>query len=160
MCSYLFSVKKLSPQNEGILVGPRLLRQGISRGCRECELFFQLKSLQKTSINSMITCRGSNGFLIKLMVKWRYCSHTHKNVVNRASSFLGISEVANQNAQKPFFNTEILLKKIEWVLQEKFRQPFSRLFHFRNFRLLLNIAALHPRNKNLHLGINGICPLK
>ena len=30
---------------KGILVGPRLLRQGISRGCRECELFFQLKSL-------------------------------------------------------------------------------------------------------------------
>jgi hypothetical protein len=26
---------------KGILVGPRLLRQGISRGCRECELFFQ-----------------------------------------------------------------------------------------------------------------------
>jgi hypothetical protein len=32
---------------KGILVGPRLLWQGISRGCRECELFFQLKSLQK-----------------------------------------------------------------------------------------------------------------
>ena len=32
---------------KGILVGPRLLRQGISRGCRECELFFRLKSLQK-----------------------------------------------------------------------------------------------------------------
>jgi hypothetical protein len=26
---------------KGILVGPRLLRRGISRGCRECELFFQ-----------------------------------------------------------------------------------------------------------------------
>jgi hypothetical protein len=32
---------------KGILVGPRLLRRGISRGCRECELFFQLQSLQK-----------------------------------------------------------------------------------------------------------------
>ena len=32
---------------KGIFVGPSLLRQGISRGCRECELFFQLKSLQE-----------------------------------------------------------------------------------------------------------------
>ena len=35
---------------KGILVGPRLLRRGISRGCSECEfteLFFQLQSLQK-----------------------------------------------------------------------------------------------------------------
>jgi hypothetical protein len=32
---------------KGILVGPRLLRRGISRGCRERELFFQLQSLQK-----------------------------------------------------------------------------------------------------------------
>ena len=32
---------------KGIFVGPSLLRQGISRGCRQCELFFQLKSLQK-----------------------------------------------------------------------------------------------------------------
>ena len=29
------------------LVGPRLLRQGISLGCRECELFFQLQSLYR-----------------------------------------------------------------------------------------------------------------
>jgi hypothetical protein len=131
---------------KGILVGPRLLRQGISRGCRECELFFQMKSLQKTSINSMITCRGSNGFLIKLMVKWRYCSHTHKNVVNRASSFLGISEVgqvANQNAQKPFFTP-----------------PKHRGFTSENESLANQRALLHPENKNLHLGINGICPLK
>jgi hypothetical protein len=32
---------------KGILVCPRLLRRGISRGCRECELFFHLKSFQK-----------------------------------------------------------------------------------------------------------------
>jgi hypothetical protein len=37
---------------KGILVGPRLLRRGISRGCRECELFFQLKSLQKIYIGT------------------------------------------------------------------------------------------------------------
>jgi hypothetical protein len=35
-------------EKKGILVGPRLLRRGkVSRGCRECELFFQLQSLQK-----------------------------------------------------------------------------------------------------------------
>jgi hypothetical protein len=32
---------------KGILLRPRLLRRGISRGCRKCELFFQLQSLQK-----------------------------------------------------------------------------------------------------------------
>ena len=32
---------------KGILVGPRLLRRGISRSCRECELVLQLQSLQK-----------------------------------------------------------------------------------------------------------------
>jgi hypothetical protein len=37
---------------KGILVGPRLLRRGISRGCRECELFFQLKSLQNIYIGT------------------------------------------------------------------------------------------------------------
>jgi hypothetical protein len=37
---------------KGILVGPRLLKQGISRSCGECELFFQLKSLQKIYIET------------------------------------------------------------------------------------------------------------
>jgi hypothetical protein len=47
---YFLSKKIVSTKwriEKGILVGPRLLRQGISRGSRECELFFQLKSLQK-----------------------------------------------------------------------------------------------------------------
>jgi hypothetical protein len=37
---------------KGILVGPRLLKQGVSRSCGECELFFQLKSLQKIYIET------------------------------------------------------------------------------------------------------------
>jgi hypothetical protein len=32
---------------KGILASPRLQRQGISRGCRECELVFIQQSLQK-----------------------------------------------------------------------------------------------------------------
>jgi hypothetical protein len=32
---------------KGILVGPRLLRQGILRGCRECELFFSTEKFAK-----------------------------------------------------------------------------------------------------------------
>jgi hypothetical protein len=37
---------------KGILASPRLLRQGISRGCRECELIFSTKFL-KTIISGL-----------------------------------------------------------------------------------------------------------
>ena len=38
---------------KGILVGPRLLRQGISRGCRECELIFSTEKFAKNIISGL-----------------------------------------------------------------------------------------------------------
>jgi hypothetical protein len=38
---------------KGILVGPRLPRQGISRGCRECELFFSTEKFAKNFISGL-----------------------------------------------------------------------------------------------------------
>jgi hypothetical protein len=35
------------------LVGPRLLRRGISRGCRECELFFSTAKFAKNFISRL-----------------------------------------------------------------------------------------------------------
>ena len=57
---------------KGILVGPRLLRQGISRGCRERKLFFQLKSLQK------ILYRDLNGKKVsKNPFQWALCTKSN-----------------------------------------------------------------------------------
>jgi hypothetical protein len=52
---------------KGILIGPRLLRRGISRGCRECELFFQLQSLQKFLYRDL---KWKKSF-----IKWKKCQN-------------------------------------------------------------------------------------
>jgi hypothetical protein len=53
---FLFYVKILCPQNGGFSKGnlarPRLLRQGISRGYRECELGFSTKFAKKNNIET------------------------------------------------------------------------------------------------------------
>jgi hypothetical protein len=38
---------------KGILVGPRLMRRGISRGCRDCELFFSTAKFAKIFISRL-----------------------------------------------------------------------------------------------------------
>jgi hypothetical protein len=55
---YFLSKKFVSTKwriEKGILVGPRLLRQGISRGCRECELFFQLFSISGLKMEKKVS---------------------------------------------------------------------------------------------------------
>jgi hypothetical protein len=56
---------------KGILVGPRLLRRGISRGCREYELFLQLQSLQKNLYRDL---KWKKSF-----IKWKKCLKTHSS---------------------------------------------------------------------------------
>jgi hypothetical protein len=56
---------------KGILVGPRLLRRGISRGCRECELFFQLQSLQNILYRDLKWKKS--------LIKWKKCLKTHSS---------------------------------------------------------------------------------
>jgi hypothetical protein len=61
---------------KGILVGPRLLRRGNSRGCIECEfteLFFQLQSLQKNLYRDL---KWKKSF-----TKKKKCLKTHSSVL-------------------------------------------------------------------------------
>jgi hypothetical protein len=68
---------------KGILVGPRLLRRGVSRDWRECELFFQLQSLQK--------------FLYRDL-KWKKC-FTKKKKCLKTHSIVGFFTKSNSSEQ-------------------------------------------------------------
>ena len=56
---------------KGILVGPRLLRQGISRGCRKCELFFSTAKFAKIFISRLK--------IEKSFTKKKKCLNTHSS---------------------------------------------------------------------------------
>jgi hypothetical protein len=53
---------------KGILVGPRLLRWGISRGCSECELFFQLQT------------KFAKKFIIETLIIWKKVLQRRKSI--------------------------------------------------------------------------------
>jgi hypothetical protein len=56
---------------KGILVGPRLLRQGISRGCRECELIFSTEKFAKILYRDLKWKKS--------LVKKKKCLKTHSS---------------------------------------------------------------------------------
>jgi hypothetical protein len=76
--------------SKGFLTRARLLRQGISRGYEECELFFQ-QSLQKDLLSSLKIAKKigkenlfHSGFLRKAIVlKSIYTKSLSKNTVSR-----------------------------------------------------------------------------
>jgi hypothetical protein len=61
---------------KGVLACPKLLRQGMQRGCRECELFFSTKLAKTFYINCFIISMEFNNLfkLTQLLCLLHFCT--------------------------------------------------------------------------------------